>query len=53
MKEIFVLGEKETKDTEEYRVKCNYGSENLDECLLKIVRFKISQILHDHENIVT
>ena len=37
----------------EYCIKRNYGKEDAEECLLKIVRFKISQILQKKENIVT
>ena len=40
-------------DYGEYRVKRAYGKESLDECLLKIVRLKISQVLQQEENIVT
>lgn len=47
------LTNKLTEKNEEYRVKRSYGKENIEECMLRIVRFKISQVLQQKENIVT
>ena len=53
MDEKKTITNKQIVKNEEYRVKRNYGTEDIEECLLRIVRFKISQILHKKENIVT
>jgi len=37
----------------EYSVIRNYGKTSVDDCLLNIVRCKISQVLQQHEKTIT
>ncbi len=53
MDEKKTITNKQIVKNEEYRVRRNYGKEDIEECLLRIVRFKISQVLQKKENIVT